>query len=306
MIPRFFNSLRPTHPVIAGAVVAGLSSGALAQTGPNDEDHSSARLIASKTALVAGTTNSLEVVFGVDQGWHLYWDGQNDTGFPPDLAIEWPEGWELRETYLPIPKRHVAAGDLLDHVLEGNPVFWLSVYIPDDAAGADVSLTGKASWLVCDEACMLDDESLSLTVPVVPHGTKVEWNPETAIGPTRWDSFPEPSKLAIPTWIDAAWIGDEVKLRVTGQDHDVWEPGTVLEYYPTAGSARVENLLAGGRSETGDMTLRIGDGEAEGTPALRGLIALIRPNGDRTAMWITMDRPDPLSQTKKNPAKKSP
>jgi len=284
---------------IAAVLGAGLSGAlALAQPGyGEDPDPSSARLIAGTEALVAGEVNTLGLAFELEEGWHIYFDGQNDTGFAPDPGIEWPEGWELVGIEQPVPIRYVAAGDLLDHVLEGAPVLLLRVRVPEDSAGQTAQIRGRSSWLVCKEACILDDETVELEIPIVPSGTPVEPSDEAArivkaekasIGPAP---APKGSTI-VPAWLDASWEGEDVSLRVTGEAQEDWGDGWRLEFYPVSDSAFIENLLRTGTSSNGRLSLTAETGHAGERTPVRGVIAA-RSSGDvRYVSWVRLNRSD--------------
>lgn len=281
------------------ALAAGLSGAlALAQPGYGEDlDPSSARLIAGTEALVAGEVNTLGLAFELEEGWHIYFDGQNDTGFAPDPGIEWPEGWELVGIEQPVPIRYIAAGDLLDHVLEGAPVLLLRVRVPEDSAGQTAQIRGRSSWLVCKEACLMDDEAVELEIPIVSSGTPLTPSDEAATlaqaeaasaGPE-----PEPEGPTIaPAWLDASWKGETLSLRVTDKARDGWRDGWRLEFYPAGDSVFIEDVLRTGSSRSGRLSLTTEAGSGDETPPVRGIAAVRSPEGVRHVSWVRLNRAD--------------
>lgn len=93
--------------------------------------------------------------FVMDEGWHIYWDGLNDSGLPPTFTFELPAGWRIEAMPWPAPTRHVASGDIVDHIYERRVTFLFKVFAPKDAAiGATVPVVVRSKWLVCNEACI--------------------------------------------------------------------------------------------------------------------------------------------------------
>ena len=284
---------------VRAAVMMGMSlltTGAGAQPGfGEDIDPSSARLISGTEALVAGAVNTLGLAFELEAGWHLYFDGQNDTGFAPDPGIECPEGWELLSVEQPVPERYVAAGSLLDHVLEGAPVLLLRVRVPEHAAGQTVSLTGNSSWLVCKEACLMDDEEIELDIPVVASGTEVRpsSDADSIAQAERANAGPAPraeAGLVVPEWLETSWEGETVSLSAIGEAREAWDDGWRIEFYPGAGSAFIENLLRTGSSGNETLSLRAEAGPGKESAPVRGVVALRSKKGVRYASWIQLNR----------------
>ncbi|MFG0305915.1 MAG: protein-disulfide reductase DsbD domain-containing protein [Phycisphaerales bacterium JB040] len=283
-----------------GAILgACLPAAANAQPGFGQQiDPSSARLISGTEALVAGEVNTLGLAFELEPGWHLYFDGQNDTGFAPDPGIEWPEGWELVAIEQPVPVRYVAAGDLLDHVLEGEPVLLLRVRVPEDEAGRTVRLRGDSSWLVCKEACLMDDESVELEIPVVASGSEPGPGPQAGVieAGERASAGPEPDPArgrVVPDWLEASWEGESVSVRASGEARQRWVEGWRIEFYPGAGSVFLENLLRTGSSGNGALSLRPEADPGGENPSVRGVVAIRSPEGVRYVSWIQLNREEP-------------
>lgn len=157
--------------VVALGVLAAHASG----QGWQDSEPEPARpmLIAETEALVAGELNTLACSFDIDDGWHVYWPGQNTTGFAPTIELSLPEGWEAGEIIWPTPHRHVLPGEILDHIYEdGEATFLIPVRVPEDAALGDVRLSADLEWLVCREACIPGWGTVTLETAVVSADTR--------------------------------------------------------------------------------------------------------------------------------------
>lgn len=159
MIPIVWNAcfVASAAATLAGPVIAQPS-----------EEHARVRLVSERTALVPGTTAMLGFAFDIDPGWHLYWNGRNDSGFPPEAKLTLPPGLEAGELQWPAPQRHVAPGDILDHIYEKRVTLLLPVRVsPDARPGERLRVRASLDWLVCEEACLPGSGEAELTLPVV-------------------------------------------------------------------------------------------------------------------------------------------
>lgn len=276
-----------TRIAVAVTLLAGLPSATLAQYEFEAEDHSAARLTSTTTALIAGQTNTLALVFTIDHDWHVYWDGQNDTGMAVSLDLKTPEGWPQDWTagplVEPVPVRHIANGDLLDHVLEGSPVMLFSVDVPEAAAGTTVTILGEASWLVCREACMLDDEGLELRLPVVGPGETAMPSADAGLLGEAAEALPSPADKPVD-WASWEWADGRLVIRAEAK-------GT-LEFYPSANSIPIADLVESGTTTSGELRLGLGAAASERRATIRGVVALRGKNGSVRSFWLDETPPN--------------
>jgi hypothetical protein len=109
-------------PALAGGLVTA-NDALTAMDFPADrieENHATPEIILEDDAIAPGGTTWIGVRFKIENGWHLYWNGRNDSGSPPSFAGELPAGYTLGEWLWPAPKRHIAPGDILDHIYEDS------------------------------------------------------------------------------------------------------------------------------------------------------------------------------------------
>ena len=235
------------HLTTGMAIVAGLGGSAVAQ--PQDQpQHARARLIAEQPALVPGTTAWLGVTFDLDKDWHLYWNGQNDTGFPIKLTPTFPEGYKLGEVLWPAPTRHLT-DNFLDHIYEKRVTLLLPVQVPTDAkAGEKVTFKVEAEWLVCKTACLPGDASMSLTLPIAA-ATPGGVNPDARLFVESRANLPKALDMSKPE-LQIEWGADSVK--VTAADHTKG-----LAFYPDLESAALTDLPTQGVSKSDTLDLRL-------------------------------------------------
>jgi len=126
----------------------------------------SAALLCDVAALQPGQSATLGVRLSMTPGWHTYGHAANDTGFEPQLKLSLPEGITVGDIAWPTPERHLAPGDLLDHVYHGDVTLLLPLQVAPDVEPGEVTLSVQLEWLVCDDICLMGSGSASLSLPV--------------------------------------------------------------------------------------------------------------------------------------------
>ncbi|MEY3231517.1 MAG: hypothetical protein RL689_1606 [Planctomycetota bacterium] len=137
------------------ALTSGASHGVAADPDPGPgAKHVACDLLLPSRQLAAGTTTIIGVRFRIADEWHLYWNGQNDSGAAPTLDFS---GSDPRLTFgaarWPVPTRHVAEGDIVDHIYERECVMLVPLTVAKGVEG-DVTISLRSEILVCREACL--------------------------------------------------------------------------------------------------------------------------------------------------------
>jgi thiol:disulfide interchange protein/DsbC/DsbD-like thiol-disulfide interchange protein len=125
-----------------------------------------ARLVAEDKAIAPGGTMTVALEEKIAPGWHTYWKNPGDAGAPTDIQWTLPVGWKAGAIQWARPKR-LPVGPLMDYGYEGTPWFLTTLTAPADAKGP-VTISGHASWLVCQQICVPEDAVVTLTLPVGP------------------------------------------------------------------------------------------------------------------------------------------
>lgn len=235
--------------VIAGTMIAaGLSAVAAAQPGEQPR-RARARLIAEQPVLIPGTTAWLGVSFDIDKDWHLYWNGQSDTGFPIKLTPTLPQGYKLGTVLWPAPTRHLTE-NFLDHIYENRVTLLLPIEVPASAKiGDKAAFKVEAEWLVCKTVCLPGDAMMTLTLPIAAA-------PPTAPAGTSLDSklFAE-ARANLPKALDpvkpevrVAWDGDSVRLVAADRSQG-------MAFYPALDSVPLTDLPTQGKSKSDTLEL---------------------------------------------------
>ncbi|MCP4572209.1 MAG: hypothetical protein GY838_07630 [bacterium] len=206
--------------------------------------------------LPAATDGTVRVCwyFDLAADWHLYWPGLNDSGFPPSLKLDLPEGWSARPLRWPVPVRHELPGGLLDHVYDQPLVVLEQDLVPPDpvaAAGADIGARWR--WLACREECVPGDTTLVVTVPY-------RLEAAAKVLPGAEPVYPAPLPAGSFT---ADWTGADLEIRAPGARR--------LRFFPYEDCGRLADLLADGQAQGDLLRLRcVPDGDTLGP--VRGLL----------------------------------
>ncbi|HKU63669.1 MAG TPA: protein-disulfide reductase DsbD domain-containing protein [Rhizomicrobium sp.] len=123
-----------------------------------------ARLVAEDKAVVPGGSITVALEEKIAPRWHTYWKNPGDAGAPTEIQWTLPPGWKADAIQWPRPKR-LAVGPLMDYGYEGTPWFLIKLTAPADASGT-VTIKAAVSWLVCEQICVPEDASLTLTLAV--------------------------------------------------------------------------------------------------------------------------------------------
>lgn len=125
-----------------------------------------ARLIAARDAVAPGGTLTVAFEQVIRPGWHTYWKNPGDVGQPTTLEWSLPAGWKAGALAWPWPIR-LPVGPFMDYGYEGKAWILSTLTAPADAKPGDtLTLTAKATWLVCKEVCIPEEATLILPVVI--------------------------------------------------------------------------------------------------------------------------------------------
>lgn len=220
---------------------------AWAQGAKKDPEHARPRLVCEAETLAPGKTAWFGVAFDIDPDWHLYWNGQNDSGFPVKLETTVPTGYKAGQVLWPAPVRHVSPGDLLDHVYEKRVTLLLPVQVPATAqSGSKAEVKVNADWLVCKSACLPGSAELAISVPVDATKGEPAKSKDAPLFAEARGLLPkdDPGQGAF----QAQWNDGRLTIRSL-KDKEI-------AFYPGADSAPLAKLLKEGQSKDGKLELR--------------------------------------------------
>jgi DsbC/DsbD-like thiol-disulfide interchange protein len=102
----------------------------------------------------------------ITDGWHTYWVNPGDAGQPIEIVWHLPRGVTSGKTLWPIPE-YFAAGGVASYGYGGDVVLLTEMHVPEDLApGTTLDIRAEASWLVCSDICVPEEDVLSTRVLV--------------------------------------------------------------------------------------------------------------------------------------------
>ena len=140
--------------------------------------HAHVALLARNDAVFPGSNVRLGIHFTLDPGWHIYWTNPGDSGQPPILKWELPQGFSAGEIEWPRPERMQSTAQLADYGYHGDVLLPVTVHAPSGLRlGNSVSFAADVKWLVCREVCIPEHTQLRLDLPVAQSAKE---NPQAA------------------------------------------------------------------------------------------------------------------------------
>jgi thiol:disulfide interchange protein DsbD len=259
---RFRPDLRPAATALISGVVL-FCAACSAGDKPGQTDPVVVTVEAVPAVAAPGEAVTLLWRFALADGWHLYWSGRNDTGYPPGIELELPSGWLAGGLQWPVPERLVSAGDILDHVYHDELVLMQRISIPPEAApGQEVPLLAKVTWLACKDACVPGKAEVALEIPVAARSEGGR-NEELARARARLpDALPD-GLLAVE------WTGAVFHVETTGARR--------LTFFPAGDCGPLADLLNDGQGPRLDLEFRPQD---DTVGPVRGLLTIEPVGGD--------------------------
>jgi thiol:disulfide interchange protein DsbD len=168
--------------------------------------------LAAQNAAAPGATVYVALHQIIDPGWHTYWRNPGDSGQATSMVWTLPAGWTTGDIVWPLPRK-LPIGPLMDYGYTGSVYLPVPVHVPANAkTGTKARLTAAVHMLVCQDVCIPEDVTLSLTLPVL------------AGSPTPDPVFGAPISATLAAapkagGLDAVFAvkGDAMKLAVTGE-----------------------------------------------------------------------------------------
>jgi DsbC/DsbD-like thiol-disulfide interchange protein len=228
------------------------------------------RLISEHKALIPGQTAMLGVVFNIAEPWHIYWIGQNDTGSAPEFKFKWPKGFEAKPFQWPGPTRHVAPGDILDHIYEHQVTVLIPVAVPGDAvAGSEVTISADLDWLVCSDVCVPESGSVTLKLPVIKAGSA----DFARLARTTDAPLIDAARAALPKPLPT---DGSVKVELDGMTATIRAAGAkLLQFMPLRECSPIEDPLKQTEQKGETLTVRLVAGPQAKLPRrLIGVVAV--------------------------------
>lgn len=117
-------------------------------------------LLTDVTSVPAGETFLVGVRFRLDPHWHVYWKNPGQSGLPTEITFRGVETGELR---WPAPTRFETPGPIITFGYEEEVLLFAEARAPEGEGPFELEAT--ADFLVCEEACVPGNATVSLSIP---------------------------------------------------------------------------------------------------------------------------------------------
>jgi thiol:disulfide interchange protein DsbD len=156
--------MRTIKWLILSALLA--SAAAHAVSGPTvATDNVEARLVGEAGSVGPGQTIWVALELNIRDGWHTYWRNPGDSGQATSLAWTLPSGVTAGDIVWETPHRFEIA-PLVNYGYARHVMHLVPITAPRNLKpGLPLTLSAKASYLVCSDVCIPEDANLELTLP---------------------------------------------------------------------------------------------------------------------------------------------
>ncbi|MBL4804094.1 MAG: thioredoxin family protein [Alphaproteobacteria bacterium] len=134
-----------------------------AQPGNQEDNKVAIRLLAERGAVTGGE----EIWIGTEQviadHWHTYWKNPGDSGTPPFVEWDLPDGFEVGEIVWPTPSK-LPFDPLMNYGYEDRVLLLQKLSLPDELPDGPIELTADIELLVCKVECIPEYGTYTLTL----------------------------------------------------------------------------------------------------------------------------------------------
>lgn len=246
-------------------------------------------LVADRASVAPGETVHIGLHQEITRGWHTYWRNPGDSGEPTRLTLTLPEGWSAGEIIWPAPNAY-PLGPLTNYGYSDAVTLPVPVTVPEGVAPGQVEIPAEATWLVCEDICIPEEASLTLSLQV---GESRADGPGARLIEAALAAAPQPA----PAGFEAAVSEGEQGLSFTFTGPSLEGASSVYLFPYVSG---LIDHAADQRVSTGSGALRID--VAGGYLARSGvdgpqrlLVAFDTPDGQRVALEAVAAPGDPVN-----------
>ncbi|MGS2724694.1 cytochrome c biogenesis protein CcdA [Porticoccus sp. GXU_MW_L64] len=153
--------------LLSTVLVVATAISTVVQAEPARGTYSTIDLISEVSSVKPGKDFTLALLVTPDPSWHNYWVNPGEAG--KAMKVRWkdlPTGVEVGEFTYETPHLASMAG-IVTYGYDAMNAITMKVSVPADYSGGDITLGGKASYLVCDDAnCVPQSVPVSITLPI--------------------------------------------------------------------------------------------------------------------------------------------
>ena len=182
-------------PIMAAALLVGVAISAGESVVAS---HLSVSLISAYKAIAPGHISWVGLRFKLDPGWHIYWQDPGDSGEPPSVRWNLPEGVTAGPIRWPAPRR-IPDHTLVDYGYERSVLLAAPIRLSRTVlAGAPIKLSATVSYLVCRDVCIPGSAHVGISLPLSHRGPlePSEWHTLFLETRSRWPR-PAPARWKV-------------------------------------------------------------------------------------------------------------
>jgi thiol:disulfide interchange protein DsbD len=178
--------------------------------------HGTLELFAENSWVTPGHDFSLGLHFQLEKGWHIYWINPGDSGEPPRVTWQLPNGLTAAPIQWPVPRR-LGTSSIVDFGYQDAVMLLVPMHADASlATKTPAQIAGEVKLLVCRELCVPGKAQLSLTLPVNPEAPVPEARTRDLFAATR-KSLPRPAPARWSFRVDDT--KDSFELIASGGSH---------------------------------------------------------------------------------------
>lgn len=227
-------------PILAASILSPLADSGLAS-------HARPRLVLETNGALPGGVVTAALVWEMDPKWHIYYDGQNDSGQPPSFeADKLPAALTFGAFQWPAPERQALEGDIIDHIYAKKAVLLFPITVAKDAKpGEALKFEVPLRWMECATLCQLGEAKIAGTVRVLAKPADLKLGPDAKLFEAARKALPQP--LPTDGSVKVEVVGDTLTITAKGADALTMMPAsasTPLAHLASEAVAKGETLRA--------------------------------------------------------------
>ncbi len=122
-------------------------------------------LISEQAKITTGEPIWVGLLFDMKDHSHVYWKNPGESGFPPSVKWDLPEGLNAGPLIFPTPAQIETMG-IISYVYEGQVLLISKISTDPNISNTNLSITANIQWLACKESCIPGRGELSLNFPL--------------------------------------------------------------------------------------------------------------------------------------------
>ena len=163
-------SVRKSHARLPRAIISVAAALALssiqARAAGTPIPHGTLELIAEKQWIAAGHPFNVALRFELGKGWHVYWVNPGDSGEPPRVTWDLPDGIKADAIEWPAPRR-LGTSTIVDYGYQDGVTLIVPMRADANLSSQNpVQIAANVKVLVCREMCIPGKAQVSLTLPI--------------------------------------------------------------------------------------------------------------------------------------------